>query len=180
MYEIKTFVWSPSGHSTLVFPTYFQNQKFQKNEGHFRPHRTRRSCSRQSSVPMPNCRIKIPILRCSLPKPQSLWPILILTNLPTLKVACLSSAASAVGCAQTDFACQCSSSQSIRSTALDCILNGCGAVTGRQVFSAAALVLCSCVSIFGRNVAFTSTTFLTTTRQQGSFTYSPPVTSTTA
>lgn len=72
--------------------------------------------------------------------------ILLIANLPS-KVSCLSAAASSAGCAQTDFACQCSSSQSsaIQSAALDCIVQACGAVTGLQV-STCAQSVCACVA----------------------------------
>ena len=126
---------------------------------------------------IPSCGV-----RCPSPSRSGQF-LLILANLPTLKVACLSSAASAVGCAQTDFACQCSSSQSsaIQNAALDCIIKGCGAVTGRQV-SSAALALCSCVAPAG-STTFISTTFTTlqygSNIQDGSVPYFPPRITTT-
>ncbi|KAL2012284.1 hypothetical protein VTN00DRAFT_5002 [Thermoascus crustaceus] len=58
--------------------------------------------------------------------------------------------ASVVGCVYTDFACQCSSSQSvaIQSRARDCIVRACGIINGLQVESSANAV-CSCVSSVG-------------------------------
>ena len=63
------------------------------------------------------------------------------------QVSCIAAAASGVGCGMTDFACQCSASQSaaIASSALPCVLSGCGAVTGLAVQTSAAAV-CECAA----------------------------------
>ena len=63
------------------------------------------------------------------------------------QVSCIAAAASGVGCGETDFACQCSASQSavIASSALPCVLSGCGAVTGLVVQSS-ALAVCQCAA----------------------------------
>ena len=51
------------------------------------------------------------------------------------QVSCINSAASGVGCGSMDFACQCkpSNNAAIQSAALDCVVKGCGAVTGLAV-----------------------------------------------
>ncbi|KAL8871974.1 MAG: hypothetical protein Q9198_007295, partial [Flavoplaca austrocitrina] len=60
---------------------------------------------------------------------------------------CIINAGSSVGCAQGDYACQCSSSQSaaIASAALPCVLSACGPATGLSVQGAASAV-CDCVA----------------------------------
>ncbi|CZR68964.1 uncharacterized protein PAC_18865 [Phialocephala subalpina] len=67
--------------------------------------------------------------------------------IPTCGVACITSAASAVGCAATNYACQCSSSASsaIEASALDCVISACGLVTALEVSSAAAAICTACV-----------------------------------
>jgi len=66
--------------------------------------------------------------------------------LPSCAVPCISSAGSGVGCELTDFACQCSASQSaaIQSAAQGCIVKSCGIATGLEVRKAAASI-CNCV-----------------------------------
>ncbi|KAI4281517.1 MAG: hypothetical protein L6R38_003643 [Xanthoria sp. 2 TBL-2021] len=67
--------------------------------------------------------------------------------IPSCAAECIISAGSSVGCAQGDYACQCSSSQSaaIASAALPCVLSACGPATGLRVQGAASAV-CDCVA----------------------------------
>ena len=60
---------------------------------------------------------------------------------------CLNSAASGVGCATADFACQCSSSASaaIVTAALGCVVSACGFATALEVSSSAAAICTACV-----------------------------------
>ncbi|KAK3935306.1 hypothetical protein QBC46DRAFT_397797 [Diplogelasinospora grovesii] len=51
-----------------------------------------------------------------------------------MKVPCLTSAASAIGCQPTDYACQCSSSAQLQSSAINCVLSNCGIATG-EIFA---------------------------------------------
>ncbi|PMD18394.1 hypothetical protein NA56DRAFT_661335 [Hyaloscypha hepaticicola] len=69
--------------------------------------------------------------------------------IPSCGVPCISSAVSLVGCAITDFACQCSSSQyaAINSAAQGCVLSNCQA-TAVSVL-AAANAICTCASSAG-------------------------------
>ncbi|KAL8644305.1 MAG: hypothetical protein Q9226_007832 [Calogaya cf. arnoldii] len=67
--------------------------------------------------------------------------------IPSCAAECHTNAASSVGCAQGDYTCQCSSSQSaaIASSALPCVLSACGPETGLSVQGAASAV-CDCVA----------------------------------
>jgi hypothetical protein len=62
-----------------------------------------------------------------------------------LQNSCLLSAGSAVGCAATDFPCQCSQSAAIQNSALNCVVSACGAASGLQVQSSAQAV-CVCLA----------------------------------
>jgi len=76
--------------------------------------------------------------------------------IPTCGVPCISSAASLVGCALTDYACQCSSSQyaAIQSAAQGCVLSSCSAQAASVLIAANAI--CSCASSAGSGAASTT------------------------
>lgn len=97
---------------------------------------------RLSSIPMCYCSFLSSSLRCEYYFAIRLRPA---DSIP--KASCITSAGSAVGCAATDYACQCSSSASsaIMSRAEACVLSACGIITGLQVQSSANAV-CSCVA----------------------------------
>lgn len=63
------------------------------------------------------------------------------------QTGCLSSASASVGCAATDFKCQCNPEKTaaITEAALACVIGACGASTGLLVQSAAAAV-CECAT----------------------------------
>lgn len=63
------------------------------------------------------------------------------------QTGCLSNASASVGCAATDFKCQCSPEKTaaITEAALACVIGACGASTGLLVQSAAAAV-CECAA----------------------------------
>ncbi|ROV88730.1 hypothetical protein VMCG_10069 [Cytospora schulzeri] len=60
-------------------------------------------------------------------------------------VPCITSAASAIGCGAYDFACQCTSSAQLQSSAENCVLSACGLATELEVVSAASAVCTACV-----------------------------------
>ncbi|MCJ1464197.1 hypothetical protein MMC07_002810 [Pseudocyphellaria aurata] len=67
-------------------------------------------------------------------------------EIPQCASSCIVSAASAVGCETGDYKCQCGDkSAAIAETALPCVVEGCGAVTGLAVQSSAAAV-CGCAA----------------------------------
>ncbi|MCJ1346597.1 hypothetical protein MMC31_004815 [Peltigera leucophlebia] len=68
-------------------------------------------------------------------------------KIPGCATGCLTSASDAVGCAATDFKCQCSpeNTAAITNAALACVIGACGASTGLLVQSAAAAV-CECAA----------------------------------
>ncbi|KAL6716795.1 hypothetical protein ACLMJK_004707 [Lecanora helva] len=68
-------------------------------------------------------------------------------KIPTCAITCIASAASGVGCSQTDFACQCkpANNAAINSAALDCVVKGCGAAQGLAVQGSASAV-CACAA----------------------------------
>ncbi|KAK0511600.1 hypothetical protein JMJ35_006173 [Cladonia borealis] len=68
-------------------------------------------------------------------------------QIPACAVTCISPAASKVGCGATDFACQCepANNAAINSAALECVLSGCGPVTGLSV-QASASAVCACAA----------------------------------
>ncbi|GAB1317033.1 hypothetical protein MFIFM68171_07243 [Madurella fahalii] len=68
-----------------------------------------------------------------------------ISAVPECGVACISSAAGAVGCDASDYDCRCSSSAAIQQSAIDCVLNSCGLQDGLAVADAVKVV-CSCVS----------------------------------
>ncbi|KAL2217469.1 hypothetical protein M432DRAFT_438768 [Thermoascus aurantiacus ATCC 26904] len=98
--------------------------------------------------------------------------------IPSCGTSCITSAASAVGCAYTDYACQCSSSQSaaIQSRALNCVVGACGINTALQV-QASAEAVCACVTSVGANspstTAIATPTAAPTTDSSTSSTASP-------
>lgn len=60
------------------------------------------------------------------------------------KVPCVTSAASAIGCAPTDFACQCTSSEALISSAGECVVSACGSETASRLLSAASAICTAC------------------------------------
>ena len=72
-----------------------------------------------------------------------------------MQVSCISPAASKVGCGATDFACQCkpANNAAINSAALQCVLSGCGPVTGLAV-QASASAVCAVSTILFRTLWF--------------------------
>jgi len=74
----------------------------------------------------------------------------IASKVPSCAVPCISSAGAGVGCADHDYKCQCSASQSaaIQSAAQGCVISKCGLATGAQVIASAAAV-CSCAATAG-------------------------------
>ncbi|KAF4618392.1 hypothetical protein G7Y89_g14911 [Cudoniella acicularis] len=101
------------------------------------------ACSSVAAA-IPSCGVRPPL--SSFPLSQRNSQENTLTLQPT-KTSCIISAGSAVSCSQTDYACQCSSSQSaaIQSSALNCVISACGIQTALLVQSSAQAV-CSCVS----------------------------------
>lgn len=75
------------------------------------------------------------------------WIFSFETLLIVTQTGCLSSASASVGCATTDFKCQCSPEKTaaITEAALACVIGACGASTGLLVQSAAAAV-CECAA----------------------------------
>ncbi|KAH8895942.1 hypothetical protein GQ53DRAFT_819900 [Thozetella sp. PMI_491] len=65
--------------------------------------------------------------------------------IPTCGVPCITSAASAIGCGTTDYACQCTSSAALQASALNCVVSNCGLITAIQVQSAASAICTACV-----------------------------------
>ncbi|KAL6711697.1 hypothetical protein ACN47E_004631 [Coniothyrium glycines] len=64
---------------------------------------------------------------------------------PTCGVPCIQSAASAVGCTGTDYACRCNNADAVQSSALGCVVGACGIATALQV-QASASAVCACVA----------------------------------
>ncbi|KPM40557.1 hypothetical protein AK830_g5975 [Neonectria ditissima] len=62
--------------------------------------------------------------------------------IPTCGAPCISSAAAAAGC--SDIPCQCTSSDVIQASALDCVIGNCGIATALSVQAAAAAVCTAC------------------------------------
>ncbi|KAE9368382.1 hypothetical protein N431DRAFT_346710 [Stipitochalara longipes BDJ] len=87
--------------------------------------------------------------------------------IPTCGVPCISSAASLVGCAITDYACQCSSSQytAIQSAAQGCVLSSCQASAASVLLAANAI--CSCASSAGSAAASTTSSGAISTSSSG-------------
>ena len=143
---IKSFFQSfvdppPSFHAPTTSSPYHlrKNHEISRSRLHtLSPHPLPRAISLQFS------RSSRPILRRNAPFP--------LFHIPTnnAQQTCLASAAAAVGCGTSDYACQCSPSQSaaIGSSALPCVVSGCGPVTGLAVQSSAAAV-CACAATAG-------------------------------
>ncbi|CAO2652294.1 Nn.00g005770.m01.CDS01 [Neocucurbitaria sp. VM-36] len=65
--------------------------------------------------------------------------------IPTCGVPCISSAASAAGCTTGDYACRCSNSGPIQTSAQACVIGNCGIATALQV-QASASAVCACVA----------------------------------
>lgn len=61
-----------------------------------------------------------------------------------LKVPCVISAASEVGCDATDFVCQCENSEEMFPSAEDCVVSACGSETASELLSAASGVCAAC------------------------------------
>ncbi|KAF2649971.1 hypothetical protein K491DRAFT_721160 [Lophiostoma macrostomum CBS 122681] len=64
---------------------------------------------------------------------------------PTCGVPCIQSAASAVGCDNTNYSCRCSNAAPIQSSAQACVISNCGLATALQV-QASASAVCACVA----------------------------------
>ncbi|ROV90984.1 hypothetical protein VSDG_07681 [Cytospora chrysosperma] len=65
--------------------------------------------------------------------------------IPSCGVPCITSAASAIGCGTVDYACQCTSSAELQSSAQACVLSACGLATGLQVVTAAEAICTACL-----------------------------------
>lgn len=68
-----------------------------------------------------------------------------ISAVPECGVACISSAASVIGCDASDYDCRCSSSAAIQQSAIGCVLDACGLQDGLAVADAVQTV-CGCVS----------------------------------
>ncbi|KAL8853097.1 MAG: hypothetical protein Q9221_001979 [Calogaya cf. arnoldii] len=99
--------------------------------------------------------------------------------IPSCAAECLTKAASSAGCAQGDYACQCSSSQSaaIASSALPCVLSACGPETGPSV-QVATRAVCDCVAT-AAPASTTSSSATTTAETSPTATVSSTVTEST-
>ncbi|PQE05091.1 Extracellular membrane CFEM domain protein [Rutstroemia sp. NJR-2017a BVV2] len=66
---------------------------------------------------------------------------------PACGTSCISSAASAAGCAPTNYACECAPATftSIQNAAVLCVLGACGLTTATQVLSSVSAVCTACV-----------------------------------
>ncbi|RFN44183.1 hypothetical protein FIE12Z_11575 [Fusarium flagelliforme] len=62
--------------------------------------------------------------------------------IPTCGAPCITSAAAAAGC--TDIPCQCSSSEVIQASAIDCVVGNCGFLEALRVQASAAAVCTAC------------------------------------
>jgi hypothetical protein len=51
-----------------------------------------------------------------------------------------------LGCASTDFACQCTQSAAVQNKAQNCVISGCGNIQTALAVQSSANALCSCVS----------------------------------
>ncbi|MCJ1269379.1 hypothetical protein MMC22_009271 [Lobaria immixta] len=101
----------------------------------------------------------------------------IAAEIPSCASTCIVSAASAVGCAKGDYKCQCGDkSAAIAESALPCVVEGCGAVTGLAVQSSAGAV-CGCAATAAAAPA--STTAAVETPTSKAVVSSPPVASST-
>lgn len=94
------------------------------------------SCTATTSIPTCGVRTLGPWALQMSKKDQ--W----LTGEP--KVSCITSAASAVGCSATDYACPCHSSKAVFSSAEGCVVSACGSETASQLFSAASTLCAAC------------------------------------
>ncbi|PQE30872.1 CFEM domain-containing protein [Rutstroemia sp. NJR-2017a WRK4] len=65
---------------------------------------------------------------------------------PACGTSCINSAASAAGCASTNYACECTPATftSIQNAAVNCVLGECGFATAVQVLSAVSAVCTAC------------------------------------
>ncbi|OCK80114.1 hypothetical protein K432DRAFT_248626, partial [Lepidopterella palustris CBS 459.81] len=60
--------------------------------------------------------------------------------IPACGQSCIISAGSAIGCAATDYACQCTSSSALQNSAQNCVISSCGVSTAISVQAAAGSV----------------------------------------
>ena len=68
-----------------------------------------------------------------------------ISAVPSCATACITSAASAVGCTQGDYGCQCGNSDAIQGQAVNCVVGACGFGGALDVVGSVG-ALCSCVT----------------------------------
>ncbi|KXX79897.1 hypothetical protein MMYC01_203772 [Madurella mycetomatis] len=99
-----------------------------------------------------------------------------ISAVPECGVACISSAASVVGCDDSDYDCRCSSSAAIQQSAIGCVLDACGLQDGLAVADAVETV-CGCVSASPTTTCEETSSSSTTTGVSTSASKSPIITS---
>ncbi|KAK3317671.1 hypothetical protein B0T19DRAFT_446624 [Cercophora scortea] len=62
------------------------------------------------------------------------------TIMPTCATGCLAAAATSIGCATTDIACQCVSSSALQAQAAPCVVASCGVFSVQSVLSAGSAI----------------------------------------